>query len=31
MIKILVVDDELPIANLILMNLSRQGYVVTCA
>ena len=31
MIKILVVDDELPIANLIRMNLSRQGYAVTCA
>ncbi|HPF54468.1 MAG TPA: response regulator transcription factor [Eubacteriales bacterium] len=31
MIKILVVDDELPIANLIRMNLSRQGYVCTCA
>ncbi len=31
MIKILVVDDELPIANLIRMNLTRQGYVCTCA
>lgn len=31
MIKILVVDDEPPIANLIRMNLSRQGYAVTCA
>lgn len=31
MIKILIVDDELPIANLIRMNLSRQGYVCTCA
>ena len=31
MIKILVVDDELPIANLIRMNLARQGYAVTCA
>ncbi|MDD3400875.1 MAG: response regulator transcription factor [Eubacteriales bacterium] len=31
MIKILVVDDELPIANLIRMNLSRQGYLCTCA
>ena len=31
MIKILVVDDELPIANLIRMNLARQGYSVTCA
>lgn len=31
MIKILVVDDELPIANLIRMNLSRQGYVCTSA
>ena len=31
MIRILVVDDEPPITNLIRMNLSRQGYVVTCA
>ena len=31
MVKILIVDDELPIANLIRMNLSRQGYVCTCA
>ena len=31
MIKILVVDDEEPIANLIRMNLTRQGYVCTCA
>ncbi len=31
MIKILIVDDELPIANLIRMNLTRQGYVCTCA
>ncbi|MDO4565347.1 MAG: response regulator transcription factor [Clostridia bacterium] len=31
MIRILIVDDELPIANLIRMNLSRQGYVCTCA
>lgn len=31
MIKILVVDDEQPIANLIRMNLTRQGYLCTCA
>lgn len=31
MIKILIVDDEQPIANLIRMNLTRQGYVCTCA
>ena len=31
MIKILIVDDEEPIANLIRMNLTRQGYVCTCA
>ena len=31
MIKILVVDDEEPIANLIRMNLTRQGYACTCA
>lgn len=31
MIRILIVDDELPIANLIRMNLTRQGYVCTCA
>ena len=31
MIRILVVDDEPAITNLIRMNLSRQGYVVTCA
>ena len=31
MIKILVVDDEQPIANLIRMNLTRQGYACTCA
>ncbi len=29
MIKILIVDDEEPIANLIRMNLTRQGYVCT--
>ena len=31
MIKILVVDDEEPIANLIRMNLTRQGYDCVCA
>ncbi len=31
MIRILVVDDEQPIANLIRMNLSRMGYACTCA
>ena len=31
MIKILVVDDEPAITNLIRMNLARQGYNVTCA
>ena len=31
MIKILIVDDEEPIANLIRMNLMRQGYNCTCA
>lgn len=31
MIKILIVDDEMPIANLIRMNLTRQGYACTCA
>ena len=31
MIRILIVDDELPIANLLRMNLTRQGYVCTCA
>ena len=31
MIKILVVDDEQPIANLIRMNLVRQGYSCMCA
>ncbi|MCL2696266.1 MAG: response regulator transcription factor [Clostridiales bacterium] len=31
MIKILVVEDEQPIANLIRMNLTRQGYLCTCA
>jgi DNA-binding response OmpR family regulator len=31
MIKILVVDDEEPIANLIRMNLTRQGYECVCA
>ena len=31
MIKILVVDDEEPIANLIRMNLTRQGYACMCA
>jgi len=30
-IKILVVEDEQPIANLIRMNLTRQGYLCTCA
>lgn len=31
MIRILIVDDEQPIANLIRMNLARQGYDCTCA
>lgn len=31
MTRILVVDDEKPIANLIRMNLIRQGYECTCA
>ena len=31
MIRILIVDDEQPIANLIRMNLTRQGYSCTCA
>ena len=31
MIRILIVDDEQPIANLIRMNLSRMGYACTCA
>ena len=31
MIKILIVDDEEPIANLIRMNLVRQGYQCVCA
>ena len=31
MTRILVVDDEKPIANLIRMNLIRQGYDCTCA
>ena len=31
MIRILIVDDEQPIANLIRMNLMRQGYECTCA
>ncbi|MDO4852160.1 MAG: response regulator transcription factor [Clostridia bacterium] len=31
MIRILIVDDEQPIANLIRMNLVRQGYACTCA
>lgn len=31
MTKILVVDDEKPIANLIRMNLIRQGYACVCA
>lgn len=31
MIKILIVDDEEPIANLIRMNLNRQGYACVCA
>jgi len=31
MIKILIVEDELPIANLIRMNLTRAGYLCTCA
>ncbi len=31
MTRILVVDDERPIANLIRMNLIRQGYECTCA
>ena len=31
MIKILCVDDEAPIANLIRMNLVRQGYQCMCA
>ena len=31
MIRILIVDDEQPIANLIRMNLTRMGYACTCA
>ena len=31
MVKILIVDDEEPIANLIRMNLMRQGYECVCA
>ena len=31
MIRVLVVDDEKPIANLIRMNLVRQGYECICA
>jgi DNA-binding response OmpR family regulator len=31
MIRILIVDDEEPIANLIRMNLMRQGYECVCA
>ncbi len=31
MIKILVVEDEQPIANLIRMSLKKTGYVCTCA
>lgn len=31
MIRILIVDDEEPIANLIRMNLNRQGYACMCA
>ena len=31
MVKILIVDDEEPIANLIRMNLTRQGYDCVCA
>ena len=31
MVRVLVVDDEKPIANLIRMNLVRQGYECVCA
>ncbi len=31
MIKILIVEDELPISKLIEMNLSDAGYTCTCA
>ncbi|MHB1315326.1 MAG: response regulator transcription factor [Christensenellales bacterium] len=31
MIKILIVEDELPISNLILMKLTRQGFLCDCA
>lgn len=31
MLNILIVEDEEPIANLINMNLSTEGYACTCA
>ena len=31
MIKILIVEDELPISKLIEMNLTDAGYTCTCA
>ncbi|MCI8524648.1 MAG: response regulator transcription factor [Oscillospiraceae bacterium] len=31
MIKILVVEDELPISNLIRLSLTKEGYACTCA
>lgn len=30
MIKILIVEDERPIASLLKMSLTRAGYTVTC-
>ena len=31
MLKILIAEDEEPIANLIRMNLTKAGYACTCA
>ena len=31
MIKVLIVEDEKPIANLIRLSLNKEGYACTCA